>query len=211
MQHQQSRIEKALNERIFLLDCINNNEYNGHTVTFTICGSTRHIYQVKLRETGTISCDCPDMKIHCKKQACVCKHVCFVIMKVLRLSQNSVSTICSTEVFTTAFNFCETGSKHDLSITNDSIINAYRKVQKGTTLFDINEDSRMSDAECPICFDAIAESDSAACKSCPDCKNVVHKVCIEKWMQFGKINCVYCRSTTWSTYASQKTNSYMKI
>ena len=50
---------------------------------------------------------------------------------------------------------------------------------------------------CPICYDDMTISQGPL--SCPCCKNCIHKVCMEVWLE-NKDTCVYCRSDIWKTY-----------
>ena len=50
---------------------------------------------------------------------------------------------------------------------------------------------------CPICFLDIEDEELV---KCPECKNVIHLECMEKWLEMGNKTCVYCRSNVWKNY-----------
>ena len=67
-------------------------------INFDVSGSTSNIYQVKLMksfEWNNIYCNCPDSKKWANVHGVVCKHILFVIFKVLKLFKfnNSMSII----------------------------------------------------------------------------------------------------------------------
>ena len=66
--------------------------YDYDYLVFKICGSTKNIYTVELKN-HTITCDCPDYVSGCAKYQVICKHCCFVLFKVLRLLDD-ISTLC---------------------------------------------------------------------------------------------------------------------
>ena len=55
------------------------------TVRFGVSGSARAVYTVALAPDGACACTCMDAAINCRRARCVCKHVCFVLYRVLRL------------------------------------------------------------------------------------------------------------------------------
>lgn len=55
--------------------------------SFLVSGSTQQRHTVRIDAlSGAASCSCMDARINCRKQSCVCKHVCFVLFRVLRMS-----------------------------------------------------------------------------------------------------------------------------
>ena len=92
---QMTRYNRAMKQPVYLLDKFyesnegtidepEKNTYNYDHLVFKICGSTKNIYTVKLKNHA-ITCDCPDYVSGCAKYQVICKHCCFVLFKVLRL------------------------------------------------------------------------------------------------------------------------------
>ena len=57
-----------------------------------------------------------------------------------------------------------------------------------------------ADDICIICYDELLDDKKSVCKQCPDCKNILHANCIEKWIQMDQKTCVYCRSNIFRKY-----------
>jgi hypothetical protein len=92
---QMNRHDRAMKQPLYLLDKFYKSTegttdehdkiaYNYDHLVFKICGSTKNIYTVELKN-NTITCDCPDYESGCVKYQVICKHCCFVLFKVLRL------------------------------------------------------------------------------------------------------------------------------
>lgn len=92
---QMNRYDRSMKQPLYLLDkfyestkgTIDEPEkitYDYDYLVFKICGSTKNIYTVELKN-HTITCDCPDYVSGCAKYQVICKHCCFVLFKVLRL------------------------------------------------------------------------------------------------------------------------------
>jgi len=83
MKYQQLlRIDKIHNDPLYLL----NIQTYSNKYEFKICGSTKNIYNIGIYiYSKTIYCNCPDGKSYAKKNGVVCKHCCFVILKVLKI------------------------------------------------------------------------------------------------------------------------------
>jgi hypothetical protein len=63
---------------------IEESNYNYNHLVFKICGSTKNVYTIELKNSSII-CDCPDYISGCVKHQVICKHCCFVLFKVLHL------------------------------------------------------------------------------------------------------------------------------
>ena len=229
---QKKRYWKIFIEEFYLLD-IKQNE-------FYISGSTANVYKIKI-SNNFFSCNCPDgMRctpkvmnashsfpdgktwVHNKK--CVCKHVCFILYKVIKLIDKNnaenhpffsrlvltndelniihnkiekINLMCNENV---NLNYLEKYKNLD-SVIDMSIFNSSNGEQK---IF--NEDDI-----CAICFDMLSDVNTSPNKKiqtahlaiCPMCHNYIHKKCIQKWLNSGKNTCVYCRSDIWRKYGSE--------
>ena len=83
--HQKTRFQNYKRQRRFhLLDV----ERFPDNYTLSITGSTSNIYEVKISETTRqFSCSCPDGIGYCQHNNTICKHVYFVLIKVLRMKE----------------------------------------------------------------------------------------------------------------------------
>ena len=66
----------------------------------------------------------------------------------------------------------------------------------------IEVENEIKDDLCSICFMDFEENEELI--KCPECKKVLHKECMEKWLDVGNITCVYCRSEVWKDYGTNK-------
>lgn len=203
--HQELRYGRIFYESLYLLNLV----HNDNKYIFSISGSTANLYKVTFAAyNGRFYCNCPDSKSHAKRHNALCKHICFVIFKVLKDSVNKDNT----DLFKThsvnveerdkiigkilKINICE-----DNDFTNKHLINKYEKIKdiNPEDLFKVTKDITL-DEDCPICYDELKELTS--CAQCPSCRNVLHVKCIKKWLNSGKISCPYCRSAAWENYGS---------
>ncbi|PNH00235.1 hypothetical protein TSOC_013952 [Tetrabaena socialis] len=165
----------------------------------TVSGSQQATYVVTLQSTGLFKCSCKDAIMTCRRNGCVCKHVCFVLYRVLRhegldffdnlqLTPDEVGSIAS--------------RASQIQIQEVDRSNPPHVAPRPDQLhFDFCHSKRPHQIEagddCPICFDALLGSD--VMRFCPECGNGVHQTCIVKWMEH-RSTCVYCRSKLWSNY-----------
>lgn len=231
---QEKRMKKITNEPFYLLDLDHNDKGN---YVFNVSGSTANIYTTTLYpgERG-VFCSCPDARSHAKKQGCVCKHVCFIMIRVLKISlQSFESELLDNDLYMsnqllqeveTKFQQLKEISQKTSEFVNQEFVNQeyaqkYQKIkeQKNPTVeekakkYDVkkqfNEDEE--EPECMICFDIIEINQKNTVVECPLCHNLIHKQCMEKWLKSGKKNCIYCRSSIWSDYYKDKnTNTEYK-
>jgi hypothetical protein len=79
-------MEKVFYEPFFLLS---RGRSEDRRLTFDVSGSRRDTYIVTLRPDGAVGCTCLDAQLNCPGKGCVCKHVCFVLVRVLRACERS--------------------------------------------------------------------------------------------------------------------------
>jgi hypothetical protein len=192
-EQQQKRIDKLNTDEFYLIG------YNGKEILMT--GSTQNVYKVTLLEDNSITCDCPDSETHAKKFKVMCKHICFIYLKICKstdlsffnkkkLSANDVAkleirtqTLTSTDI---AKKFYDNYLSH---ITNESLDFNFDEAKK---------ENACEDIDCPICFEELTLN----IKFCPQCSNPVHEKCILKWLEKHN-TCVYCRSDIWKKYNNE--------
>ncbi len=220
---QQTRILKVYNEEYYVLDHnITDDKINIH-----ISGSSKSVYTISItKNTGKIWCDCPDSKSHAARHNCICKHCCFVMLKIGKIYTGCIYTSknCTlldqeqivSRLLKVTSSIREVGlEEEDTSLVNISLKMKYLSLKDGKnnkeevlkkpkvpleekkkTKFDKSEKELTEDDECPICFDVLLNTDI---KSCPTCHNHIHTQCIKKWLT-TKISCVLCRSDIWKSF-----------
>jgi len=78
------RIYRALSQRMFLIDCIKQDDLNRD---YKVLGSTGNVYDVHIGQLPT--CSCPD-----SSRGSLCKHVIFVLCRVLDQVSCFTFTLC---------------------------------------------------------------------------------------------------------------------
>lgn len=213
------RIARSMTQRMFLIqkgaveieeNSGNDNESSSYSssskrCTFSILGSTGNCYDVMIQRLP--HCTCPD---HAKGN--LCKHILFVLLKVMQLPPESPliyqSAWLSTELeemfATMEERFLRVWGSSSI-IANEKVQQAYHKMQQG----DLGEDEQAQaeenskqkavgeDDDCPICFDPLLEKGSATkvafCRA--QCGANFHQVCIQTWLRQHRSHptCPMCR------------------
>lgn len=70
------RIERALNQRLYLISQQDNSTENESSRKYVVLGSTGNVYDVEF--CSDPSCSCPDHQ----KSDSFCKHILFIMLKV---------------------------------------------------------------------------------------------------------------------------------
>jgi hypothetical protein len=196
---QQKRFDKLSTDEIYLLEHQQQNSSASSFYEFTIAGSTRNVYKVNLLDSGKTSCNCPDFLGHAKRAGCVCKHVCFVMSRVLKYKNVSfydshnfeveiVKKLCSQLNVETI----------DSCLVNLSLSEKYVERKDNQIKFDKYREIKEGD-ECPICYTDLVVDSPELVIGCPTCLGAVHRKCMEKWLT-NKKSCCYCRNRVWENY-----------
>lgn len=170
---------------------------------FSVMGSTGNVYDTCI--DNEVTCNCPDFA----RRQSVCKHILFVMLKVLRAPDELVyqaallnSELC--DIFKRA-------PKRTTAIASNAVLSAYAAITGQPV--DVGTDAgsgagadtgpvtaKQKDPagqDCAICFDEMTSADELVwCKS--SCGNNVHKACMTAWStaqrkQGKAVTCVYCR------------------
>lgn len=188
MKYQQLiRIDRCYNDKFYLLE---KKRYDNKFI-FKISGSTLNIYSIIIDlDSKIIECDCPDSIDLCKKCDISCKHVCFVLLKVLKITNKiEIEQFLKNQVLhdqiieLIKYNF---KLENDEQIINKHLVDKFNNIKDDTIVIKSEDDI------CPICYDNIEYPKNII--QCNCCKKIFHKPCIDKWFSIGKSNCPYCRS-----------------
>jgi hypothetical protein len=179
------------NSSIYLVDLCE----IGESIEIKVLGNlkkdlTRESYIITFdKSQGDFKCNCKDFKFRCSAKGLLCKHISFVVCKVLNIFDiNFFSTKRMTPSQTTWI--CKKIKENhiwkdrDLSIKyiNSEFKEKHREFHK--------EDS------CPICLKSFEEE---CVLSCPNCNQYVHRDCMKVWLEYND-TCVFCRSMKWQDY-----------
>ena len=170
--------------------------------TLNLRKQERETYDIKLykqSDKGTFWCSCPDHKFNSGKKGTVCKHICFIVCKILRylnkdffdskkLPDEQIEQLVAK---LTTNNMCQIDKsliKEIKKISLELFMNFVRPIEEGDS--------------CPICFDDINSKDKLAC---PSCHNYIHNDCMEVILE-NRNNCLWCQDDIWSKYKTLKRN-----
>lgn len=172
-----NRKERGITQKLFL---INTNKKSNTQCLFNIMGLTGNIYLVDICNNPT--CTCPDFK----KRKLTCKHIYFVLLRVLKLS--NINTFTDQELINILSN-----------INIDNTICVDKQIMDKYNKLPTKKDDEES---CPICLEDINNGeDIEFCKSV--CGKCVHKLCFDLWCTKNPPKCVYCRAD-WNGYINLK-------
>lgn len=206
------RLARMRNEPLYLIAM----EDDGST--FKVTGSTGNLYTIKI-ELGenplervpppklneVIKCNCPDARMHAKRQHVLCKHGCYVMTKALRLSIEEVFIVGGISTGAIAHAVQETRGRNLGHLSNSEYSKRYSDIQTnadaGKEKYTPPPGVVITD-DCAICLDAIESASVGAV--CPGCRNYFHGGCIDVWMGVRLAahlsqNCPLCRAP-WHSY-----------
>jgi hypothetical protein len=188
--HQQKRIDKLNSDEFYLIG------FDGKDILMT--GSTQNVYKITLNENNSLSCNCPDNETHAKKLNVLCKHICFIYLKICK----STDLNFFTEKKLTNEDIQKLKNRTELLTSSETAKKYYEKYLTNMTHQALNFNEAKRDIEleeCPICFDELKNE----VKFCPQCSNPVHEKCIIKWL-LSHDTCVYCRSDVWKKFGKKE-------
>jgi len=178
---------------------INAKVINEHEREYAVLGSTGNVYTITI---GTLNeCSCPDFA-----KGNLCKHVIFIMLKVLRVASNS-EYVYQKALLTTELEEIFANAPQTLfgtHMANDAVRREYNKAMgdgDDDTAGDITTSEvkrKPLEGDCPVCMDDIDESEATTwCRA--QCGNNVHVQCFKEWkknaIRSGQdVVCMYCRA-----------------
>eukprot|EP01038_Epipyxis_sp_PR26KG_P004194 gene4194-5965_t len=196
-----ARIQRALTQRLYLVQQQDQSaEGNIHRL-FAVLGSTGNIYDVNIRRLP--SCNCPDCA-----RGHLCKHIIFVMIKVLKLPSTSPlvfqNALLQSELQEIFVQYDTRKSQNNSSdngvLARKEVIDMYSKISSSVNSTSDNNSNSADkleeinfglDVDCPICFDCMKDSVEPL-EKCDTCHKYVHQDCIRRWIERSP-SCVYCR------------------
>ncbi|EPS40812.1 hypothetical protein H072_5339 [Dactylellina haptotyla CBS 200.50] len=168
----EQRLDRVRTQRIFCLGRERDEE--NLTEDFKIAGSTGNVYTVVLANIPT--CNCPD-----GKKNGTCKHILFVMSKVLRARYDLT---------------------YQMALLNSEIKEIFAKspiLVGGDTTCEKRKRKPLDQDECPVCYEAFDPADTSILFCTAQCGSNIHKDCFRQWAASkggGRVTCVMCR-TPW--------------
>lgn len=198
------RYERIYTERFYVLDvsCAD----AAKIITIKLSGSTRCVYTLTLDEDGVLECDCPDFRGHCQHYRCLCKHLCFLIVKV---GKSHPSQHMFTErrirgetlvAVTERLRLLATGyAAVDPEVVDQGLLSRYAALAGEFSPVHSGDAGMAESDDCPVCYDALSDGEQ---QRCPDCRKHFHRSCMMRWLE-RRDTCPLCRSQAWSRFGSQ--------
>lgn len=174
-------------DRYALLEFVDNPDKVQFTLSSVV--NTRKT-KISFKKNNEVNCSCFDWKIRCKKYNISCKHILYVLDRILKININTVqkNKLKHKNVFKTAL------EKLNLEHLNNKCSKFQVRTKKEITKDDL----------CLICFsDYIYDCPNEfkdKVLECPTCHNYVHKDCMICWLKNSyNHNCIYCRDPVWGS------------
>ena len=177
---------------------INAKVINDHEREYAVLGSTGNVYTITI---GTLNeCSCPDFA-----KGNLCKHIMFIMLKVLRVRHNS-EYVYQKALLTTELEEIFAAAPQTLFgvMANAEVRRQYNKAIGGEddeTAGDIEAGEvkrKELSGECPICMEDIDEKEATTwCRA--QCGNNVHVQCFKEWKKSQirageEVQCMFCRA-----------------
>ncbi|RPD66345.1 hypothetical protein L226DRAFT_550337 [Lentinus tigrinus ALCF2SS1-7] len=185
------RVERVMAQRFYMID--RKREGNELREEFSVLGSTGNVYTVVIDKKP--SCNCPDAL-----KGNHCKHILFIFLKVLQVSQNSGHWYQKALITSELEDIFTKAPRAPAAIAHERIRNAYAQAtgKKVAPSSEASSRKRLPGEEddCPICYENMHREAESKLTFCEDCGNGLHKVCFQQWANAAKngITCVFCRA-----------------
>ncbi len=157
----------------------------------------REGYEVKVFDKdpkGSFWCSCADHKFNSAKKNIVCKHICFIACKVLKILDTG---------------FFETKTLTDVQLTEllnkfnvDSEMWKDKKIVRTSnkiTIQDFKNFPKPIVDTCSFCYDEMTDADIPIACACPLCKHCFHEECMGVWLE-AQTKCSFCSNDFWKYY-----------
>ena len=182
----QERIDRALQQRLFLIESSTPSscpQHGGPSIKFSVLGSTGNVYEVTISKVPY--CSCPDAA-----KGNLCKHLLFVMLKVVGLPANH-HLVYQSAYLTEELDQIVMALQTRLERLGRDVV-ANEKVQKvhadmKNGIKSDNDDNNavarkeVDGVDCPICFDELGSNLSQLTYCKGTCGTNFHSKCIQMW------------------------------
>lgn len=196
------------NQRLFMVKQKRVSESDVH---FTIMGTNGNIYNTKINEQP--NCNCPDFKKRYEEgKVGPCKHLIFVFLRVLKLSQRDPSWWQIRLLPKEAEDILENIPHHDSGILVDERVRRQYEIATETIK------RKSIEGDCPVCFEDLRQANLSRPQDfvtfCTTCGHNFHELCIRNWIQVqSRPACPLCRQAlkTDSKSGKENGNDYLNL
>jgi hypothetical protein len=167
----------------------------------------RESYEIKVmkNEPTTFWCSCIDHKLNSTKRNTVCKHISFIVCKVINVLELYFfdSKVLSQEHLQLLL--AKISNKSELW-ENKDLVRDIKQITLDT--FKIFPD--IIDDVCTFCYDAMTDVDKPISLCCPTCKHCFHSECMDIWLE-NYSKCTVCSSDFWKHYFTVKKGGVIDV
>lgn len=184
---------RSLTQRMYLVESLQLHDGFPQPLmkAYMIMGSTGNIYKVTI--ANQCSCTCPD---HLKRQN-VCKHIYFVLLRIMKVEHQIISSI-------------DQSSDHGCLFLNSELVAMFDQIPKVAQALCVSLDYhkrylQTKDEEdqfgqvpqrelndlCPICLDDLLDPERQVDYCKYSCGKSVHKLCLQMWLRTSN-KCMFC-------------------
>ncbi len=210
-EHQQAILWRINNDsegsKVYLQNFVPNTDKKKKTLlgTINILGNynrskgIREAYDVKVFKDdpkGSFWCSCADHKFNSGKKNIVCKHICFIVCKVLKINQTyffepAVKTLSNEHLEQLLAKFSD----------NSDMWKDKQYVRKSDfiTIDDFKIFPKPISDTCTFCYDEMTDADKDIACACPICKHCFHEECMGVWLE-AQDKCSFCSNNFWTYY-----------
>ena len=152
----------------------------------------RESYEIKVmqNEPSTFWCSCIDHKLNSAKKHTVCKHIAFIVCKVIKVLQLLLGKF---------------SNKSEMWKNKDLV----RDI-KQLTLNTFKDFPIPIDDVCTFCYDEMTNADIGNSVCCPACKHCYHSECMDIWLE-NYLRCSVCSSEIWKHYPGIKAGNTVDV
>ncbi|KAH9982583.1 hypothetical protein BGW80DRAFT_34021 [Lactifluus volemus] len=184
------RVARVMSQRFFMID--RRREGDELHEEFKVLGSTGNVYTVVISKFP--SCDCPDAS-----RGNHCKHILFIFLKVLQVSQSSglwyQKALLASELQAI---FANAPQAPNAALAHERVRNAYAHATGEAPISGSSAPTRRipgPEDSCPICYESMHDISQERLVFCEECGNALHSECFEQWRRSAaQLTCVWCRA-----------------
>ncbi|ETO36473.1 hypothetical protein RFI_00589 [Reticulomyxa filosa] len=190
---------RAQTQRLFMISAT---EVSDTRRQYAVLGSTGNVYTVEISHVNT--CNCPD-----SVRGNLCKHVLFVLLKVLKIKSDSPYLYQRSLVTSELQKIFSEAPKISIGVlANEAVRKKYHEKMGGEMITDKEADpdsnkgvarKACDGGDCPVCMDELDESKEELVWCKAQCGQNLHKECFTIWAKQSEnrgesVTCVYCRA-----------------
>jgi hypothetical protein len=160
----------------------------------------RESYEIKVmqNESSTFWCSCIDHKLNSAKKNTVCKHIAFIVCKVIKVLELYFFDSKKLSPEHLQLLLAKISNKSEMWKNKDLVRNI-----KQLTINTFKDFPVPIEDVCTFCYDEMTNVDIPISVCCPACKHCYHSECMDIWLE-NYLRCSVCSSEIWKHYPNIK-------